>query len=216
METVTTKCKSTGTNTTTRRPNPDGKLSNWLHIALDKPLWEWHIYKLTHPNSPLPPRPDPTRRRRQQRSTNEEEQDNANTQQNERQDNQRNDEEPRRANAQRNERQENQHRRNNTNNQRRNERPRQDPNRNDTPEPSQNHTRTDYNVQNVGRTRSDSLRALGLEINATNAEIKRRFRTLSLIYHPDKYNESIGITKTQATEHFQILNNAHDYLKDTH
>ena len=216
METVTTKCKSTGTNTTTRRPNPDGKLSNWLHIALDKPLWEWHIYKLTHPDSPLPPRPDPTRPRRQQRSTNEEEQDNANTQQNERQDNQRNDEEPRRANAQRNERQENQHRRNNTNNQRRNERPRQDPNRNDTPEPSQNHTRTDYNVQNVGRTRSDSLRALGLEINATNAEIKRRFRTLSLIYHPDKYNESIGITKTQATEHFQILNNAHDYLKDTH
>jgi flagellar biosynthesis GTPase FlhF len=211
-ETIVTKCKATGEKITTRRQNPDGKLSNWLHIAMDKQLWEWHIHKLTHPNSPLPPRPDPARPRRQQQNTNEEEPNSTNAQQNERQNNRRNNEESHHDNARR---QQSQHRHNNTNNQQQNEQSRQNTSRNNIPEPSQNHTRTNYNVQNVGRTRTDSLLALGLDVNATNAEIKRRFQTLSLIYHPDKYNESIGITKTQATEHFQILNNAHDYLKET-
>ena len=170
--------------------NPDGKLSNWLHIAMDKQLWEWHIYKLTHPNSPTPPRPNPSRPRRQQTRTT--------------------DEDPNSTRGDRNDNRNNQRRRNNgTRNQQHHQ-------ERSAPEPTQNHERTDYNMQNIGRTRIDSLRALGLGINATSTDIKQRFRTLSLIYHPDKYNESLGISKELATTHFQILNNAYGYLKETH
>jgi len=60
IETITSKCKTTGDRITMQRPNPDGKLSNWYHIALDKKLWDWHTHKLYHPNSPPPPRPNPS------------------------------------------------------------------------------------------------------------------------------------------------------------
>jgi hypothetical protein len=194
-ETTSTKCKSTGERITVTRQNPDGKLSNWLDIALDKTLWEWHIYKLTHPNSPIPPRPDPTRPRRQQPDATNDDTNNARSQQ-------------------RNENRSNQQRQNNTNNNTTNNQRHHE--ERSPPEPTRNHERTNYNVENVGRTQIDSLRALGLGNNATSTEIKRCFRTLSLIYHPDKYNESLGISKESATSHFQILNNAYDYLKERH
>ena len=57
-ETRTSKCRTTGIVTTIERQNPDGNLKNWIHIALDKELWNWHIYKLTHPNSQLPSGPN--------------------------------------------------------------------------------------------------------------------------------------------------------------
>ncbi|KAL7431045.1 hypothetical protein ACHAXH_001422 [Discostella pseudostelligera] len=44
-------------------------------------------------------------------------------------------------------------------------------------------------------------------------EIKHQFRRLSLVYHPDKYNPTLGITKELATAHFQLLNNAYTYLR---
>ena len=72
-ELTTNKCRNTGVITTNERQNPDGNLKNWLHIALDKELWNWHIYKLTHPNSPLPPRPNPTRTRERRNNNNEDE-----------------------------------------------------------------------------------------------------------------------------------------------
>ena len=65
LETITRKCRVTGETIKTQRHNPNGDLKNWLHIALDKPLWDWHIHRLTHPNGPTPPRPDPSRRNRQ-------------------------------------------------------------------------------------------------------------------------------------------------------
>lgn len=196
-EMITKKCKTTGEKITIRRQNPDGKLSNWLHIAMDKRLWEWYIYKLTHPNSLIPPRPNPTRPRNQQRSrTNDEEPEDTNTRRN-------------------NDRRHNRQRQDNSSNQYARENERRNPDGANAPEPTQNHSRTNYNIQNVGRTRIDSLRALGLEEHATITDIKRRFRTLSLIYHPDKYNESLGISKELATTHFQLLNNAYDKLKET-
>jgi DnaJ-class molecular chaperone len=65
----------------------------------------------------------------------------------------------------------------------------------------------------MGKSRTDSLRALGLHLQATDGEIKHRFRRLSLIYHPDKYNNTLGISKEEATSHFQPINNAYDFLK---
>ena len=34
-------------------------------------------------------------------------------------------------------------------------------------------------------------------------------------YHPDKYDESLGIQRETATAHFQTLNNAYTYLRET-
>lgn len=82
------------------------------------------------------------------------------------------------------------------------------------PDPSRNHENSNYNIANVGRNRYDSIKALGLTDDATISDIKHRFRTLSLIYHPDKYNESLGISKETATEHFQLLNNAYMFLRN--
>ena len=206
-ETTTHKCRTTGTTTTIERQNPDGNLKNWLHIALDKELWNWHIYKLTHPNSQLPPRPNPARTR-ERRNTHDDNEDNPNYQ----------DHQERQHNQDPNNNDSNDHGRNNTNNRRthRNENRRNFRRENEMPpDPSRNHERSNYNIENVGRTRIDSIMALGLNHNATLSDIKHRFRTLSLIYHPDKYDESLGITKETATEHFQLLNNAYMFLRSS-
>ena len=197
-ETITRKCKTTGATITIQRQNPNGSLSNWLHLALDKQLWDWYIYKLLHPNAPTPPRPDPARPRQPTREENEESQDS----------------------YQPNNNSDNSHRHNrtHTNNRRhRNTTDRQHSNDHQPPDqdPRRNHTRTNYDPTMAGRTRTDSIRALGLELNATSTEIKHRFRTLSLIYHPDKYDESLGIRREAATAHFQTLNNAYTYLRET-
>jgi len=192
LETRTKRNANTGETTTYQIHNPDGKLSNWLPIALDKRLWEWHIHKLCHPNGPIPPRPTPT---------------------------QNTDDNPPHTEGQTNHddtRNNNRHRRRRPRDQQRT--PGSTPNRNHHsephPDPTQNHTRCDYDPTNVGRTRADSLRALGLNDNATDNEIKLQFRRLSLIYHPDKYSDTLGISEDEATAHFQILNNAYSYLRN--
>ena len=208
-ESTTSKCRTTGITTTSKRHNPDGILKNWLHIALDKELWNWHIYKLTHPNSQLPPRPNPARTRERRHDTNNENEDNTNHQDHQERQEHQGHQGPSNDN-------DSNHNRDNT----RNERTHRSDNRRNShqdnsppPNPSQNHECSNYNTENVGRTRHDSILALGLRPNATLAEVKHRFRTLSLIYHPDKYNESLGIPKRIATEHFQLLNNAYMFLR---
>jgi hypothetical protein len=189
MEEITTTCNTTGETTTTRRHNPNGKLSNWIHIALDKRKWDWHIHKLTHPNSPAPPYPQDNERQQQHhRRTNEQDDSHMPP--------------PGRRN-------------NNTNNNRERDHRyhRHEQERHAPPDPSRNHERQDYNIDNVGNNKIDSLKALGLNSQATPSEIKHRFRRLSLIYHPDKYSDAMQISKEQATAHFQLINNAHDFLR---
>jgi len=189
LETITRKNRSTGESTTHQRHNPDGKISNWIHIALNKPLWEWHIYKISHPNSPLPPRPSntPPRQHNTNQTQAEDNHDNRNNENNNQQDRER----PQ-------------------NNRRRTTAPPPPP---PPPNPSHNHTRRDYNINNVGHTKTDSLKALGLKNNATDTEIKHQFRRLSLIYHPDKYSNALELTALEATAHFQLLNNAYQFLR---
>jgi len=196
-ENVKIKCKKTGLSTTVTRCNPDGKLSNWLHIALNKPLWDWHIHRLANPGAPTPPKPPstprPNNQQRRRDSTNQRPQPDNNT----------------RPNTEREQPRQN----NNRSNQHRRRTPR-DSNENATPpDPSRNHTQSNYNLENVGKNRTDSLLALGLHFQATDGEIKHRFRRLSLIYHPDKYIDTLGISKEEATSHFQLINNAYDFLK---
>jgi curved DNA-binding protein CbpA len=50
-------------------------------------------------------------------------------------------------------------------------------------------------------------------MDANDNEIKKRFRRLSLIYHPDRYSPNLGITPGEATAHFQMLNNANEFLR---
>ena len=196
-EKVKIKCKKTGVTRIEDRLNPNGKLDLWLPTALNKKLWEWHIYKLTHPNTPLPPKPP--------ESTTTEDQDATDT-------NQEDDDPP----SDDNQREHNSQHRDHRNSHRDHQRPRDRDHHQETPsDPAHNHTRRDYNPDNVGRNRMDSLRALGLQPNATQSEIKHRFRRLSLIYHPDKYSDTIlDISKDDSTSHFQLLNNAYDYLRN--
>ena len=60
----------------------------------------------------------------------------------------------------------------------------------------------------------DSLKILGLTYSATLQEVKTRFRANARIYHPDQHRpERTGLTAEEATKHFQLLNNAYEYLR---
>lgn len=55
----------------------------------------------------------------------------------------------------------------------------------------------------------DYYKVLGVESNATQAEIKKAYRRLAKIYHPDKNGNS-----TEAKERFQEINEANQVLSD--
>ena len=60
-----------------------------------------------------------------------------------------------------------------------------------------------------------SLAILGLGLGASETEIKVHYRQLARKYHPDKNDTAItGLTTSEASTFFQLLNNAHQYLKD--
>ena len=72
-----------------------------------------------------------------------------------------------------------------------------------------------FNYENVGQNLFDSLKILGLGYDATWTEVKTSFRLLARMYHPDQHKpEQTGMSKLEAQEYFQMLNNARDYLKD--
>jgi len=67
----------------------------------------------------------------------------------------------------------------------------------------------------VGRSMSQSLTILGLGFRASEAEIKVHYRQLARKYHPDKNDPAItGLNAFEASTFFQLLNNAHEYLKE--
>ena len=90
---------------------------------------------------------------------------------------------------------------------------RRDNNQHQPPSPRSNHTSNNYNPELVGSNKRHALRALGLQNNATEREVRLKFRRLSMIYHPDKYSPQLGISQEEATAHFQTLNNAYEYLR---
>ena len=66
----------------------------------------------------------------------------------------------------------------------------------------------------VGRSMYHSLTILGLGLGASEMEIKVHYRQLARKYHPDKNNTTLtGLTTTEASDFFKLLNNAHEYLR---
>ncbi len=60
---------------------------------------------------------------------------------------------------------------------------------------------------------TDYLKILNLPMNASDNEITKQFRRLSLTYHPDRNSPTLGINREEATAHFQMLNNANEFLR---
>jgi curved DNA-binding protein CbpA len=60
-----------------------------------------------------------------------------------------------------------------------------------------------------------SLTILGLRLGASETEIKVHYRQVARKHHPDKNDNAItGLTTSEASTFFQLMNNAHQYLKD--
>ena len=55
---------------------------------------------------------------------------------------------------------------------------------------------------------------LGVEKDATETEIKRAYRALSLIYHPDRNADQDEETRTEKTAKFKDISSAYETLKD--
>ena len=72
----------------------------------------------------------------------------------------------------------------------------------------------DYkNPKLLGRILEHSFKALGLGLGATETEVKVRYRALARIYHPDKHDPvQTGLTHVEASQYFQLINNANSYL----
>mmetsp|Transcript_20272 Transcript_20272/g.36174 ORF Transcript_20272/g.36174 Transcript_20272/m.36174 type:complete len:509 (-) Transcript_20272:53-1579(-) len=59
---------------------------------------------------------------------------------------------------------------------------------------------------------NDYYACLNLDVGASEAEVKRHFRQLALVWHPDKHPE--GACKQRATDIFQQINKANEVLSD--
>ncbi len=67
----------------------------------------------------------------------------------------------------------------------------------------------------AGCSMFQSLAILVLRLGASETKVKVHCRQLARKYHPDKNDTAItGLTTSEASTFFQLLNNAHHYLKD--
>ena len=66
----------------------------------------------------------------------------------------------------------------------------------------------------AGQSMSYALKLLGLGLGASEIEVKIRYRQLAREYHPDKNNQEVtGLTLTEASDLFKLLNNANMFLQ---
>ena len=73
----------------------------------------------------------------------------------------------------------------------------------------------DYIAENVGFSLYDSLKVLGLGLGASETEVKVSYRAMSRRFHPDKHDSSeTGMSDAEATEFFQLINNANSFLRE--
>ena len=164
-----------------------GSLKDWYLDALDDTFWNKCIDHLRDPvNNPVPERPNRDAAYNGRRSRRNRNQDQNEPRRNQYQQNRQNVSPPRRRN--RSERRDSHSRENNS---------------------SQN-----YDPAQVGVTLWDSLKIFDLGHAATYAEVKAQYRSMARIYHPDQHNPArTGMTNDQAKEFFQLINNAHEFLK---
>jgi hypothetical protein len=79
--------------------------------------------------------------------------------------------------------------------------------------PEEVHDQRNWNPEGVGCNMTDYLKILNLPMNASNNEIKKQLRRLSLTYHPYRYLPTLGSTQEEATTHFQMLNSESELLR---
>ena len=76
-------------------------------------------------------------------------------------------------------------------------------------------SRFEFDPERVGEKKRDLLRILIMTDFATEREVKTQYRQLARIYHPDKCNQtSTQMTPRQSKEHFKLINNAYEFLRN--
>jgi len=84
------------------------------------------------------------------------------------------------------------------------------------PSPPSQQRRRRYREENVGRILWDSFDILGLDMSASFATTRKRYRQLARLYHPDQHHTTgaqTGLDYEQTTKHFQLIANAWEYLE---
>jgi len=67
----------------------------------------------------------------------------------------------------------------------------------------------------VGRSIYDSFKVLDLGLGASEAELKKRYRELSRLYHPDKHDSTkTGMTDEEAENFCKSGRNLFNYIKN--
>lgn len=82
-------------------------------------------------------------------------------------------------------------------------------------DPNQNvdHLINNANAQGKKAKKRDYYKILNVDKNATDTEIKKAYRKLALIYHPDKNNDS-ELSIKEADKKIKEINVAYEVLKD--
>jgi len=203
-----------------------GSLRDWINEANDEYYWEQLVKRLLHPDTPLPERPEtwgplPSWHARRAAGGRHPPDRDADDDDDDEEDDSNNDNDNSRHHSREGHRDES----------RRNERhqpppsPRSPPMHEQQPQPTNPPNPTEYNPKRwlndenfciqVGRSMSQSLTILGLGFGASETEIRVCYRQLARKYHPDKNSPAItGLSASEASAFFQLLNNAHEYLKD--
>jgi len=187
-----------------------GSIRSWINEASDEKYWTQLVYRLMHPSTPLPDRPDkwgpiPSwRARRAASQARDRTSSSNNTDDNETDDHSH----------------ESQHPPPPPPSPRPSSQPQQPHMRPTTPDPSPPYDPRrwlhdpDFSSM-VGRSMYHSLKILGLGLGASDTEIKVHYRQLARKYHPDKNDTTFtGLTADEVSEFFKLLNNANKYLKE--